>query len=234
MADLGLDPKVLALRNARTPAEWVAALYDLAISAFGKDATTLGDAALLNTDSIFPTGAMISWAGGAVPSGFLLCDGSLASKALYPDLAAKLKTTWGAETATHFRLPDSRRRVAVCLGSADETPGSNAPDSEIGSTGGAEQHALTAEQMPRHRHGAGTLRGAAAGGHSHGQTGGTARRERINFNSGTGRGTGFGYTRTSGRHKHPVSGETANAGAASPAAFSLFSSCIVVDRIIRT
>ena len=232
MADLGQDTKISALKNARTPAEWVTALLDL-IGIFRKDATTFGNAALLNADNVFPTGAMINWAGGSVPSGFLLCDGALASKALYPDLAAKLKTTWGAETATHFRLPDSRRRVMVCLGDSAEVEGSNKPDAEIGSTGGAEQHTLTLAQMARHRHGAGTLAGAPAGGHAHNQTGGTARRERIAFNAGTGRGTGFGYTQESGRHKHPVTGETDNAGAATPAPFSLFSSCLVVDKIIR-
>ena len=106
MADLGLNPLVLAMRNARTPAEWVQALYNLALAAFGKDSTTFGNAALLNADAVFPTGAMISWAGGAVPDGFLLCDGRAVSKATYPDLAEKLGSTWGAQTNDH--LPPAR------------------------------------------------------------------------------------------------------------------------------
>ena len=234
MADIGLDPLVVALRNARTPAEWVAAFYNLGLAAFGKNSTTFGDAALLNADMVFPTGAMISWSGGAVPPGFLLADGRAVSKASYPDLAEKLGSTWGAQTATTFRLPDTRRRVLVCQGFTDDDPASNAPDPTMGSTGGAEEKALSLNELPRHRHGAGTLKGEAAGGHAHSQrTPATQRLERFNLNRGTGRGTGIGYTAESGRHRHPMSGETDNAGAASPTAFSLYSTCVVVDKIVR-
>ena len=104
----------------------------------------------------------------------------------------------------------------------------------MGSTGGAEEKVLSLNELPRHRHGAGTLKARAAGGHAHAQnTKNTQRLERFNRQAATGRGTGFGYTAESGRHKHPMKGETDNAGAASPAAFSLFSSCIVVDKIVR-
>ena len=233
--DLGLDPKVVALRNARTPAEWVAALYDLAVSYGNSMLNRLGAAALLNEDAVFSVGAMLNWTGGTVPDGFLLCDGSTASKATYPDLAAKLGTTWGPETATTFTLPDFRRRVAVCFGSTDSSANSNAPDPELGSTGGNESKTLALNELPRHRHGAGTLMAEAAGGHAHSQnTPATQRLERFNPDLARGQGTGFGYTGEGGGHHHEMEGETDNTGAASPTAFSLYSTCVVVDKIIRT
>ena len=234
MADLGLNPKVVALRNARTPAEFVKALYDLALAAGGSDTTPLNAAALLNEDAILPIGAMLNYTGGTVPTGYLLADGSTASKAAYPDLAGKLKTTWGPETSTHFTLPDTRRRVVIGFGSTDESLNSNAPDPEIGSYGGHESKTLTLAEIPRHRHGAGSMTGEAAGGHTHSLSRGIRSFERVAALPWPSGGSGFGYTQESGRHEHEMTGITDWTGSASPTAFPLYTTCVVVDKIIRT
>lgn len=41
-----------------------------------------------------------------IPVGWLPCDGSLVKKSTYPELYTVLGSTWGAETATEFYLPD--------------------------------------------------------------------------------------------------------------------------------
>lgn len=55
-----------------------------------------------------PTGTIISYAGdGALPEGYLLCDGSVLSRATYADLFAVIGTTYGVgDGTTTFNLPD--------------------------------------------------------------------------------------------------------------------------------
>jgi len=55
-----------------------------------------------------PTGAIISYAGnGALPEGYLLCDGSALSRATYAELFAVIGTDYGdGDGSTTFNLPD--------------------------------------------------------------------------------------------------------------------------------
>ena len=57
-----------------------------------------------------PVGAIMPFPKAQVPSGYLELDGSIQSKAAYPDLSAYLGTTYnkGDEPAGFFRLPDYR------------------------------------------------------------------------------------------------------------------------------
>ena len=67
-------------------------------------------ATLLNV----PVGTVLDYAGSAVPSGYLECDGSAVSRTAYPALFASIGTTWGAgDGSTTFNIPDLRGRVAV-------------------------------------------------------------------------------------------------------------------------
>ncbi|MBX3467188.1 MAG: tail fiber protein [Planctomycetes bacterium] len=96
-----------------------------------------------------PPGAMVDFAGTSAPTGFLLCDGSLVSRATYADLFAAIGETWGAgDGSTTFRLPDFRRRVAVGSGGS----GSGTLGNAVGNTGGAETHTLTTSEIPSHTH----------------------------------------------------------------------------------
>lgn len=66
--------------------------------------------ALLTASAGLPVGAMLPFPQDTVPPGYLEVDGSVQSAAVYPDLAAYLKTTFnkGDEPAGYFRLPESR------------------------------------------------------------------------------------------------------------------------------
>lgn len=63
----------------------------------------------LHTDKDFiPVGTILAYsANGTIPSGYLLCDGSAVSRAIYPDLFNLLGETYGAgDGSTTFNLPD--------------------------------------------------------------------------------------------------------------------------------
>lgn len=66
--------------------------------------------ALLTASAGLRVGAMLPFPQDTVPPGYLEVDGSVQSAAVYPDLAAYLKTTFnkGDEPAGYFRLPESR------------------------------------------------------------------------------------------------------------------------------
>lgn len=57
--------------------------------------------------SLFPTGAVIAWTGGAVPSGWLLCDGRTVLIADYTALSTEIGIAYntGGESPLEFRLP---------------------------------------------------------------------------------------------------------------------------------
>lgn len=133
-----------------------------------------------------PTGSITQFAIATAPSGWLNCDGGTFSSATYPDLATLLGDTYGVHSGTTYHLPDFRGRVAVGVGTGVGDGSSGSTNSEpagtaltaraIGAWGGAQTHALTALQMPRHTHTdsghshANTLTGTttfAANGHNH-------------------------------------------------------------------
>ncbi|NJL55932.1 tail fiber protein [bacterium] len=82
------------------------------------------------------------------PPGWLLCDGSSHETADYPELAAVLPPIMLAETM--FRVPDMRNRFLYGAEIADD----------VGATGGANQVALSTEEMPPHTHRYRTMTGS--------------------------------------------------------------------------
>jgi microcystin-dependent protein len=90
-----------------------------------------------------PTGGMVFYGAAAAPTGFLLCDGSLVSRATYSALFTAISTTYGiGDGSTTFGLPDLRG--AFPLGKAAAGTGST-----LGSTGGSLDHTHTG---PSHTH----------------------------------------------------------------------------------
>lgn len=84
-------------------------------------------------------------AGVAVGGSWLLCDGALYSKALYPDLALHLAglTT---ETETEFAVPDMMLKSPMGLGANDDLVLMPL------ATAGEINHTLTTDEMPEHDH----------------------------------------------------------------------------------
>ena len=98
-----------------------------------------------------PVGAVVPWAGGAEPTGFLLCDGAVVLRATYAALFTAIGTSYntGGEAADSFRLPNLKGRVPVGLGDTADNPEFNA----MGKTGGEKAHAQTVAEMAQHWHG---------------------------------------------------------------------------------
>jgi microcystin-dependent protein len=77
-----------------------------------------------------------------IPRGWLPCEGQELSIADNQALFALLRTTYGGDGDTTFRLPDLRGRVAV-------HPGAGV---KLGEPLGEEGHALSVAEMPAHTH----------------------------------------------------------------------------------
>lgn len=89
-------------------------------------------------------GFIYPFAGGNVPDGFLLCNGSSYSRTAYPELFAAIGTTWGAgDGSTTFNVPNLAERVPVGAGGGYA----------LGATGGEATHILTVDEIPAHTHG---------------------------------------------------------------------------------
>lgn len=98
---------------------------------FGNDMLVLGS---IGGSGAVPPGTIAMWATGTAPTGWLICDGSAFSGATYPNLQAALGGTTLPNLAGRFPLGKN---------------GSHA----IGTTGGAETHTLSTNEMPAHAHG---------------------------------------------------------------------------------
>jgi microcystin-dependent protein len=86
---------------------------------------------------LVPTGAILPYAGLAnkVPSGWLLCDGSLIDSGFFVNLFATIKYTYGkGARPSQFRIPDMRSRIPMGF---DDMSNTNINYAPIGSTSGA-------------------------------------------------------------------------------------------------
>lgn len=91
-----------------------------------------------------PTGTIVPYAGdiSAIPSDWLLCDGSLQDRVTFAALNTILNDKFGAGDAGNFVLPDLR--AVFPRGAPAAT--------EAGDTGGDDAVTLTQPQLPAHNH----------------------------------------------------------------------------------
>lgn len=116
---------------------------------------------------LLPAGIMFPYAGGAVPTGCLLCDGKSYSRTgTYERLFKAIGLSWGTPPdSTTFRVPDLLRRIPVGagatglgLGTSDGRPeGSRHIDHHHGfgqtsQGGGAHSHGGSTSTQPDHSH----------------------------------------------------------------------------------
>lgn len=63
------------------------------------------------------SGAILQWATGTAPTGYLLCDGSAVSRTTYATLFGIISTSYGVgDGSTTFNLPDMRGRAVIGVG----------------------------------------------------------------------------------------------------------------------
>jgi microcystin-dependent protein len=94
---------------------------------------------------MFP-GVVLDYAGGAAPSGFLLCDGQSYLTSSYPALFAVIGYAYGG-SGTNFNVPDCRGRATVGAGTG---PGLSARP--LTAKFGEENHTLSTAEIPVHNH----------------------------------------------------------------------------------
>lgn len=96
----------------------------------------------------FEVGDIKMTASSSVENDWMLCDGRELSRATYAALFAKIGTSWGAGNgSTTFNIPPMSGRAPVGAGQ-----GGGLTNRPLGSTGGAEIHALSLDEMPSHNH----------------------------------------------------------------------------------
>lgn len=105
------------------------------------------------------TGVIVPFAGGILPTGWLVCDGSSLLRSAYPNLFAAIGTVWGAVDSSHFNIPDLRGQTLVGQG----TNPSTGTTFNLGTYGGEEKHTQTTSEMPSHTH--------TDAGHTHTESG---------------------------------------------------------------
>jgi microcystin-dependent protein len=92
-------------------------------------------------------GQIILFGGNFAPRGWAFCDGQSLKIAENEGLFAILGTTYGGDGRNNFCLPDMRGRVPMHSGQ-----GTDLSPRDIGQELGSESVALSASQLPEHRH----------------------------------------------------------------------------------
>lgn len=104
-----------------------------------------------------PPGSITAFGGPSVnlPTGWLICDGSLISRTIYPNLFTAIGSTWGGgDGSSTFALPDLRDRFLA--GGGFTYP--------VGTEGGEAEITLDVASLAAHSH------GITDPGHGHGVT----------------------------------------------------------------
>jgi len=119
------------------------------------DLTDSGETANTIITIAAPTASITAFAGGSAPTGWLFCNGQEISRSTYSDLFDLIGVAFGGgDGSTTFNVPDLRDRFALgarTIGSSDTERVSNY-DTDLGDSGGADEHQLTEAEMPSHDH----------------------------------------------------------------------------------
>lgn len=103
-----------------------------------------------------PPGCVVPYAGSTEPVGWLFCYGQAISRSSYAALFAVISTQYGVgDGSSTFNLPDLRGRVPIAkdnMGGSSANRVVAAAADTLGGSGGAENHTLSASEIPAHNH----------------------------------------------------------------------------------
>jgi prepilin-type N-terminal cleavage/methylation domain-containing protein len=104
--------------------------------------------------SILPAGSILPWASGALPKGYLWCNGQSLAVSSYPALFAAIGTIYGGDGVNGFNLPDLRARTIVGVDGMGEAGLTNritlwgTLPNGFGGTFGESAHTLSMAELP--------------------------------------------------------------------------------------
>lgn len=137
----------------------------------GRTASGAGPLDLLALGSFFlPSGIALPWFGSpaSIPAGWLLCNGQLVSRTLYPNLFIAIGVAFGpGDGSTTFALPNCQGRTVAGLDPTGTILTAMSPNGNtVGAMGGEQSHVLSGNEMPYHNHGGVDHYHTSAGGQS--------------------------------------------------------------------
>ena len=104
--------------------------------------------------TLIPSGAVIPFAGTALPEGWYWCDGSNYNRTTDQALFDAIGVTYGNGDGSSgsFTVPDLRHRTLVGSDYGPRAKKSSSYNHQLGKTGGAEDVKLSIDQIPSHMH----------------------------------------------------------------------------------
>lgn len=98
-----------------------------------------------------PIGSIVAFASDTIPNGWLLCDGSVVSRATYSELFNAIGLNYAEDGVEwldeeRFPLPNVKGKTVVGKDSTDTD------FNTLGKTAGEKTHTLTVDEMPSHTH----------------------------------------------------------------------------------
>ena len=163
--NLGLDTFCRGRDKALFGGRFRKRVEDLCEAAWKSDRNRFGSAAVLTAaeQTGLAPGQLIDFAGTVAPAGFLECNGTEVSRAVYADLFAAIGTTYGdAQSNANFKLPDFTGASATGAGGTYVA----GPGVSRGSTHPTDTVTLVSGNMPEHAH-AIDEQSDKGGGHTH-------------------------------------------------------------------